>query len=157
MNGSDSKEGSSKCASINSRLSPPKPETAPVVVPLTVEDVIKLDTSIRIKASDNDSLIVNPDDTQSDMDSSVNERESINEDPTADEGAENSENVESESTEKNDTSQENDIEMKDATVKDLNSASDNSKDNNIPSGNDKPSLELTDDASSTVTAKRFVF
>ncbi|KAF8764165.1 SAFB-like transcription modulator [Argiope bruennichi] len=153
LNGSDCKEDSSKCASINSRLSPPKPETAPVVVPLTVEDVIKLDTSIKIKASDNDSLIVNPDDTQSDMDSSVNERDSINEDPTADEGAENSEHAGSESAEKNDVSQENDIEMKDAAIKDSNSTVDISKDNNKPSGNDKPTLEQSDDASSTVTTK----
>jgi hypothetical protein len=48
--------------------SPPKPETAPVVVPLTIEDTINMDTSKQKKsASDDTSLIVNIDDTQSDV------------------------------------------------------------------------------------------
>ncbi|GIY16679.1 scaffold attachment factor B1 [Caerostris extrusa] len=108
-NGSDSEDASGRSSSINSRLSPPKPENAPVIVPLTVEDVIKLDTSVIIKASDNDSLIVNPDDTQSDMDSSINERESINDDPesiNAEEGVENAEpELESEITGGNENKQ----------------------------------------------------
>jgi hypothetical protein len=48
--------------------SPPKPETAPVIVPLTIEDTINMDTSkLKKCASDDTSLIVNIDDTQSDV------------------------------------------------------------------------------------------
>ncbi|GIX98313.1 scaffold attachment factor B1 [Caerostris darwini] len=155
-NGSDSEDASGRSSSINSRLSPPKPENAPVIVPLTVEDVIKLDTSVIIKASDNDSLIVNPDDTQSDIDSSINERESVNDDPESintEEGVENAEpELESEITGGNELSQ-NDIEMKDSTEKDSNASSDISKDTNISSENINPSIEQTDDASSTIKPK----
>ncbi|GFT54476.1 scaffold attachment factor B2 [Nephila pilipes] len=153
LNGSDTEDGSVKGSSVNSRLSPPKPETAPVVAPLTVEDVIKLDTSVKIKASDNDSLIVNPDDTQSDMDSSVNERESINDDPVADEGAENSsENAEPESTGDNEVSQE-DTEIVDSSDKDTNPSGDVSKENNISSENINSSVEQTADTSPTIRPK----
>ncbi|XP_054707120.1 scaffold attachment factor B2-like [Uloborus diversus] len=68
--GSDTEDGASK-GSMNVTLSPPKPETSPVIAPLTVEDVIKLDVSSKFRATDNDSLIVHPDETQSDIDSSV--------------------------------------------------------------------------------------
>lgn len=49
-------------------LSPPKPETAPVVAPLTLEDKISMDTSkLRNTGTDDASMIVNLDDTQSDI------------------------------------------------------------------------------------------
>ncbi|GFY37682.1 scaffold attachment factor B2 [Trichonephila inaurata madagascariensis] len=153
LNGSDTEDGNVKGSSINSRLSPPKPETAPVVAPLTVEDVIKLDTSVKIKASDNDSLIVNPDDTQSDMDSSVNERESVNDDPVADEGAENSsENAEPESSGVNEVSQQ-DTEVMDSSDKDTNPSDDAPKENNISSENVNSSVEQTADTSPTIRPK----
>lgn len=83
----DDEEGS-KTESADTELLPSKPETAPVIAPLTVEAVSKLD-SLKVKPCDNDSLIVNPDETQSDIDSSVNEKDSANE-GTATETSDNS-------------------------------------------------------------------
>lgn len=52
--------------------SPPKPETAPVIAPLTVDDMIKLGTSLDRKAGPDDvSLIVHVDDTQSEIDADL--------------------------------------------------------------------------------------
>ena len=52
-------------------LSPPKPETAPVVAPLTIEDKISMDTSkLRNSGTDEESMasmIVNLDDTNTDL------------------------------------------------------------------------------------------
>ena len=49
-------------------LSPPKPESAPVVAPLTIEDKISMDTSKqRNNGTDDASMIVNLDDTQSEL------------------------------------------------------------------------------------------
>ncbi|XP_054161958.1 SAFB-like transcription modulator isoform X2 [Oppia nitens] len=51
-----------------SMMSPPRPETAPVLMPLTIEDKISMDTSkLKTTATDDTSLIVNIDDTQSDL------------------------------------------------------------------------------------------
>ncbi|CAG2102716.1 unnamed protein product [Medioppia subpectinata] len=51
-----------------SMMSPPRPETAPVVAPLTIEDKIAMDSLKQKNASTDDtSLIVNLDDTQSDL------------------------------------------------------------------------------------------
>ena len=48
--------------------SPPKPETAPVVAPLTIEDKISMDTSkLRNSGTDDASMIVNLDDTNPDL------------------------------------------------------------------------------------------
>lgn len=53
---------------LTASLSPPKPETAPVIAPLTIEDKISMDTSnLRNSETDDTSLIVNLDDTQSDL------------------------------------------------------------------------------------------
>lgn len=52
--------------------SPPRPDTAPVLIaPLTIDDTIKLDTSQVPRPDDNVSLIVNVDDTQNDLDSDL--------------------------------------------------------------------------------------
>lgn len=48
--------------------SPPKPENAPVVAPLTIDDMLAMDTSSARKAEDDVSMIVNVDDTQSELD-----------------------------------------------------------------------------------------
>lgn len=74
----DEAEDNSKEEAVDAQLSPPKPETAPVVAPLTVEDVLKLDSS-KVTPCDNESLIVNPDENQSDIDLSINEKDSVNE------------------------------------------------------------------------------
>ncbi|CAM1323821.1 Uncharacterised protein PB.7786, partial [Pycnogonum litorale] len=66
--GSDQKENE---APKEGEASPPRPETAPVVVPLTVEDTIKLDTSQVPRPDDNVSLIVHVDDTQNDLDADL--------------------------------------------------------------------------------------
>lgn len=52
-----------------SGMSPPEPESAPVLAPLTVDDMISMDTSRAHKVPTDDvSLIVNVDDTQSELD-----------------------------------------------------------------------------------------
>lgn len=49
--------------------SPPKPESVPVAAPLTVDDTVALDTSCQRKAEADDlSMVVNVDDTQSELD-----------------------------------------------------------------------------------------
>ncbi|XP_035232703.1 SAFB-like transcription modulator [Stegodyphus dumicola] len=142
-NGSDSEEGSGKV--VNSRLSPPKPETAPVVAPLTVEDVIKLDTSSIIKASDNDSLIVNPDDTQSDIDSSVNEKDSVNDEPVQEESQENAAQSDSKSSGR-DATTEGDSEEKHSPKEESVAKDDESNANNVSSENAN-STEKTSESS----------
>lgn len=108
------------CQQRTGLLSPPKPESAPVVAPLTIEDKIAMDTSKqRNTGTDDTSLIVNLDDTQNelldgDTDSSNNpintsdtkpNRKSINEnnncsDPKSDSNSENKDNEESNSSAK---------------------------------------------------------
>lgn len=52
--------------------SPPKPENAPVVAPLTIDDMLSLDTSLIRKAGEDDvSMIVDVDDTQSELDNDL--------------------------------------------------------------------------------------
>ncbi|XP_015925211.2 SAFB-like transcription modulator [Parasteatoda tepidariorum] len=151
-NGNDVGDGTLKDTLMDEgRLSPPKPETSPVIAPLTVEDVIKLDTSSKIKASDNDSLIVNPDDTQSDMDSSINENQSVDEpmqEDTEDQAQSNCHSVPD-----NAESQIN-SEEKPSSLKGSNSVLEEaSEDKTISSEDNIPSADQTTD-STTATTKR---
>lgn len=159
-----SEEDVDKTAAENARLSPPKPENVPVFAPLTVEDVFEMDTSTKNKPSDNDSLIVNPDETQSEMDFSVSEDQSVNDEPIGDESTDVptvDDNSAPESAEvptiDDNSAPEKEAESKDSSEKDSSSVGDVSKDNVSPSETINSSVEQSTETSAPAKAKRFVF
>lgn len=146
----DEAEDNSKEA-VDAQLSPPKPETAPVVAPLTVEDVLKLDSS-KVTPCDNESLIVNPDENQSDIDSSINEKDSVNE--------ETAQEIPDSTTKDSKTVDEikpTIIKEESTDKKDNVSEKDDSKTNKSAEKTNSTAEKATSETPSATKQKRFVF
>lgn len=143
----DEAQDNSKDA-VDAQLSPPKPETAPVVAPLTVEDVLKLDSS-KVTPCDNESLIVNPDENQSDVDSSINEKDSINEESTQETPDSTTKDTKTVEDIKSITIKEEPVDKKDNV-----SAKDDSKTNKSA---EKTNSTAASETPSATKQKRFVF
>lgn len=153
--------GSEEEDSKSSAVTPPEPENVPVFAPLTVEDVIKMDTSTKNKPSDNDSMIVNPDETQSEMDFSVSESQSLKDENVTEDTQEETETPMEEpapTVEENSAADEKCAEeVNGSTVKDNDSAEADSKDIVSPSETNNSSVEQSAETSTPLKAKRFVF
>lgn len=148
-NGDEAQDNSKE--SVEAQLSPPKPETAPVIAPLTVEDVLKLDSS-KVKPCDNESLIVNPDETQSDVDSSINEKDSVNE-----ETAQETPDSTTKDTKTGDDTKSAVIKDEPADKKDNVSAKDDSKTNKSAEKTNSTAEKAASETPSATKQKRFVF
>ena len=101
--------------------SPPKPETVPVPVPLTVEDTVSLDTSCQRKpGTDDASMVVNIDDTQSELEGDTSIASSSAESKTKKESTSKNEDRKTsraENKQKEASKEKSDKEAKDSTSK----------------------------------------